>query len=812
MMPQLHDKLFESFYIRDLLHSLLPKKQLTSIGEVLGFARSNKLVLAFMASGILNARDCATEANKQKMARHAAIETLIDIYRGFSAIDIRYTVIKGVSFERAIYGDSPIRDAGDVDLLIAPGDALLAHKWLCELGYRQQLGPSSGSIATLGRARFAARVSRQQYVITEEPLRRFPYKDAYCPYVKPGYPSVELHDGFRGLPSWYTGEVVGRASDSALSLVEDPLDTLIFLLANTYENAESFYSNCFDDKVVLRDFVDLACYFSSVGDSLDWDAAAALIRALGIEEKAGRVLRDLSDLLPGEAEGVLPDVPRLESLWGAGIRDRIIIDPEMRRRCVLRVIRGDMRALARKAKIGLAPTEDRRRLEPGSPAPFVYSLIESGDGVVLNVDGAMAKRDGSRLVEVGFFPVSGEEPPLCKKISILLDERLPIAFLRDFDRLPDGFSMWGRTGIGLPARYGDSGGIVVDVPREVADELLHEGETALTAGVYDRKHGNVFWARCRGKETLTGDVPIGHLSLYCGPGVASIVVELSFARCAVASDDARLLASLLAVFEGAAAGAPVDCDGKPVRGYVVMREAPEVYAVEVDGAPIGRGLSREEASSLLVQDIADWAVSKLVKESALAHASSNRAGDGAVLCMGPSGSGKTSLALALARFWPLRGDECSCVDLGAGMTWTEPLPVNVKTGNEFALGLADGGEALPCESGLHGRTFCFNRQIVTSDPNPLERAKLRAIVFPVYDEGIRGTEVRRPARDALVPLVLGSLLGAGRPSGLLREFMRMVSAYGIRLLSVRYSDAEAAAKSLVELVEGRERSCCVQVG
>lgn len=811
MASELHGELDENLYTRRLLRSLLSKAGLESFDTVLEFAISNKLLSTFLSSGLLDAEDCSTEADRQEAARRAADESLREIQRKFSIVGVRYAVMKGFAFERAIYGDEPMRDVGDVDLLIAPEDALLAHKRLCELGYRQQLGPSSGSIASLGRARFAARVSRQQYVITEEPLRRFPYKDAYCPYVKPGYPSVELHDGFRGLPSWYTSEVVGRASGSALSLVEDPLDTLIFLLANTYENAESFYSNCFDDKIVLRDFVDLACYFSSVGDSLDRDAAAALIRALGIEENAGRVLRDLSDLLPGEAEGALPDVPRLESLWGAGIRDRII-NPEMRRRCVLRVIRGDMRALARKAKIGLAPTEDGRRLEPGSPAPFAYSLLESGDGVVLNVDGAMAKRDGSCLVEVGFFPISGEEPSLCKKISILLSEQSPIAFFRGFDRLPDGFSMWVRAGIGFPARYGDEGEIVVDVPREVSDELLHEGETALTAGVYDRKYGNVFWARCRGKEMLTGDVPIGHLSLYCGSGVASVVLKLSFARCAIASDDVRLLASLLAVFEGAAAGAPVDCDGKPVRGYAVLRGVSGAYAVEADGRPLGGGLTREEASSLLMQDITDWTVSKLVKESALAHASSNRAGDGAVLCMGPSGSGKTSLALALARYWPLRGDECSCVDLGAGMTWTEPLPVNVKAGNEFAMGLAGGREVLPCESGLHGRTFCFNRQTVTSDPNPLERAKLRAIVFPMHDEEVQETEVGRPALDALVPLVLGSLLGEGRPSSLLREFMRMVSAYDIKLLSVRYSDAEIAAKSLVELVEGRERSCCVQIG
>lgn len=243
-----------------------------------------------------------------------------------------------------------------------------------------------------------------------------------------------------------------------------------------------------------------------------------------------------------------------------------------------------------------------------------------------------------------------------------------------------------------------------------------------------------------------------------------------------------------------------------------MLEAAGAYAVEADGQPLGGGLTREEASALLMQDITDWTVSKLVKKSALAHASSNLAEDGAVLCMGPSGSGKTSLALALASYWPLRGDECSCIDLGTGISWAEPLPVNVKAGNDFALGLAACDEALLCKSESHGRTFCFSRHMVKSDPKPLEPARIRAVVFPMYDEEVRDVEIGRPAHDALVPLLLGSLLGEGRPSGLLREFTRMVSTHGIKLLSVRYSDAGAAARAVVQFAESLERKHDVQVG
>lgn len=812
MTFQSHGQSKEDLYARRLLRSLLSQAQLKSIDAVLEFAMSNKLLSTFLSLGMLDIKDCATAIDKQKAARRAARESLCAIQREFSVVGVRYVVMKGLAFEKAIYGSPHMRDVGDIDILVKIDDVPRAHERLCQMGYRQQLGPSSGSIASLGRARFAARVSQQKYADPEAPLRRFPYKDAYCPYVKPGYPAVELHDGFRGLPDWYIGEVVERACDSRLSLMEDKLDTAIFLLANTYENAESFYSNCFDDKIVLRDFVDLACYFQFAGSSIAWDEAEELVRKLCFEEKAGRVLYDLDCLLPGEADGILSGIPRLESLWNMSVSDRVS-NVAMCRRSVYRVVRSDMRSLAGKSRIGLlVAAEDSLTSIERASGSVAYSLSESKGGVILRVGDVVAKRDGSCLVELGFFPIAGVEPPLCWRISVLLEGDSPVAYCRELDRIADGFTMWSPAGTRLPSSYGDNNEICVDIPREVAATILRRGETAISAGVYDRKCGNVFWARCRGKAMLTGDVPIGSLSLYCGTGIANITVDLSFARCAISSNDGRLLASLCAVFDRASLGTPVDCDGKPVRGYTAMREATGAYTVEADGLPLERGLSREETSSLLVQAVTDWAVSELLKESVLAHASSNLAGDGAVLCMGPSGSGKTSLSLALARWWPLRGDECSCVDFGNGTTWTEPLPLNVKASNDFALELASRDEALTCESGVHGRTFCFNRHIVECDPNPLDRVRIKAIIFPMYDEKASGVEIGSVPCEKLIPLTLGSLLGEGRPSNLLSRFTRMVSACDTKLLSVRYSDAATAARDILELLEGQERGCDVQTG
>lgn len=802
----------EVAFIRNTINALMDGAEEHGFNEVLSFALSNKLLSACVSSGLLGERDGFDVLAGQRRIRAKAMETIADACNEFSAHGIRYAVIKGLAFEKAIYGDSPMRDVGDVDILINADDIPCAHKRLCQMGYEQQLGPSSGSMASLGRARFAARVSRQKYFVSETPMRRFPYKDAYCPYVKPGYPAVELHDGFRGLPGWYTDDVIDRACRNRLSLMEDRLDIMIFLLANSYENAESFYSNCFDDKITLRDFVDLACYLRGTGNSIDWKEANALITELGIAEEAGRILYDLDDLLPGEASWALPNIPRLKSLWNVSIRERVG-NADLRRRSVLQVIRNDAKSLAMRAKVGLSDApEGNAPPAPSTLKPVVFSLLKSDGGAVLYVSGVGARRDGSCLVEISIFPIEGENRPLCSKISVLLEEGSPVAYCRDFDRIPDGFATWTQAGMELSASYRGEGEVAITIPYAMANRLLREGETAISAGIYDRKFGNVFWARCRGKATLTGDVPIGHLSLYCGPGIATATVEASFVRHAIASNDGHLLASVCAVHDRTAVGAPVDCDVKPVRNYAIMRETTGTYALEISGRSFGRNLSIEKASSKLIQDITDWTATELLKGSVLAHASSNLVDDGAVLCMGPSGSGKTSLSLALARYWPLRGDECSCIDFDNGTTWTEPLPVNVKAGNEFALGLASGKPLLTCESEIHGITFCINRHIVECDSRPSKRVKIKAIVFPTYDGKAPYTEIANVAYDKFIPLVLGSLLGEERPSILLSRFMRIVSVFDIKLLSVRYSDAATAAGKIFEYMQKRERTRDVQAG
>jgi hypothetical protein len=788
--------------ISDKLMKILAAVRLCDSKEIKEFAVSNRLLLACVFSGLLDENECYTELDNQRSKRVKTAKLLSDIHDAFFENDIKYTVMKGFAFERAIYGDINIRDVGDVDILIRENDALLAHEILCKMGYQQQLGPSSGSIANLGRAKFVVRVSSHKYIVSETPLRRFPHKDAYCPYVKLGHPTVELHDCFRGLPCWYINEAIDRACGNKLSLMDDRLDILVFLLVNTYENAESFYSNCFDGKIALRDFFDLACYFYSVGNSIDFEIADALIRELKIDEAVGIVMYDLDCLLQDDADLFLRRIQRFESYWKKNICERINSN-EARTESVFQVIRREMKLIARKAIVGLLDEcECEFTTTMRSIKSMLYSLHKSRNDVILRIYGIADKHDGSCLIEFCFFPTTSTNPHLYGKVLVLLEDNSPVAYCRGLDRISDGFTIWSRAGVSLAAYYEESDVVTVVIPREITNVLLHERETVITACVYDRKYDDMFWARSCGKNKLTGNVPIGHLSFYCGLGIFSISVEFSFGRCAIAIDDLHICELFLAMFESAAIGVPIDCDNKPVRRYIVTHDAYGAYTVDVDGVQIGRSLSRNEASSSLIQDITDWVVSMLSSEFVLAHTSSNSTKDGVVLCMGQSCSGKTSLSLALAKYWPLRGDEFSCIDLDSGTTWTERMPVNVKMDNEFVLDRLFSKDSLKCESKFHGGAFYFCRKIVRSDPSPSVCAKIRAIIFPSYDKYFHGVELTKVDYKNFIQLILGSLLCEKSSSGLFRKFLKMVSAYDIKLVCLRYSDAVEAASAVVRFIDG----------
>lgn len=782
--------------VKALLDNLGRGCELNSGGASIrpGFIKKNKLIAA---CGKMCADDSAVfrDMCKRQVAKRKANESaLVSINEHFSRAGVDYAIVKGASFEEAIYGTQPVRDVGDIDILVKSEDSTMAHRALVGMGYMQQFGPSSGSLNLDNKAFFVAKVSQQKHFVAVNPLRRFPFKDSYCPYTKERWPTVELHDGFRGLPEWYTNEVVNRAGKNEKRLVQDAMDVLILLLVNTYENSESFYSNYFDDKLVLRDFVDLACLLLFRKEDFDWRMVKSAIDSLEIVDKVGRVLNDLDDLLPGRFESSFGWIPRMQSRWNLCFEERCL-NPERRRGAVLRVLRRDMAELAFKSEIGIR-TMDPAKGDMDWNAGGLPSLELMRVGGEVDFVFRVGLLSGDMLVVACVFAVDGVDSPLCMRIAARLEGDGVGAFLRDFDKLPDGLFVWKESGLRLSSKY-ENGILRVRVPCAEAQKMLYARKVAITSCMYDRHYGDAYWTCCRGKATLAGDVPIGFMSLFSDRAIGVVCISFSFGKYTVSSETADLLDAIRLLFENSEFGVPVDCDYGVVRSVVVSCRNPDGYDVRIDGAFVAVDIAVDQALSLVMQDAMDWCVREMSKNTLLVHAASNLVGDGAVLLMGSSGKGKTTLSLSLAKFWPIRCDECACVDMENARTWAEPLPVNLKSNNEIADSLTKASEGIDCFTSDGRKTRYYSRDAFRADPAPKDEKRILAVVFPSYDRDCQVVETKELEGDGLVEGVLQSLIGANAPSENFRDFVQMVSRNNITLLRVNYSSAELAANYLV---------------
>lgn len=627
-------------------------------------------------------------------------------------------------------------------------------------------------------------------------MRKFPFKDAYCPYVLDGQLTIELHDGFRGLPEWFTREIVLKASKNENSLVEDMTDTLILLLLNTYENAESFYSNYFDGKLTLRDFIDLACLFTFRKDDIDWRKSLTAIKKLELADKTGMVLNDLDELFPQRFETLASEVQRLSSAWNLPFKERLV-DAEKRRRAVLSVIRKDIANLTLKSKIGVrsrAAKDDKHDLRIGQSPSFEMLRDESGTKLAIHLQGEYT------LENIAFsifsFNINGSEPPLYMRVIARLESGHVKALLQKSNKLSDGVLAWNDAGFRLYASLEHSK-LEVRIPTDKAHEIFGGGGKAIAIYTYEKHYEDVYWACCRGKTMITGEVPIGFLSLFADKPLKNVYIDLPTGKYIVSSDINPLIDKVLKLFDKSGTGMPLNCDDLPVRSCVIEFDAESKCSVSIEGVTVAAKTNEEKALSLLVQDITDWYVAETAKNSMLCHAASCAATDGSVLLMGPSGSGKTTLALALANVWPIRGDECACIDTETATTWAASLPVSTKP-SDFAVELlAHGDEGVQCFSGIHGNTRLYNRSSFKADQRPETRQKIRAIVFPEYDRKYNKTVVKKIPQDNLVEKILHSLVGRQSPSANFRSFVRMVTKHHIPMIQIRYSSATQASHVLV---------------
>lgn len=676
-----------------------------------------------------------------------------------------------------------------MDLLVEPGCLQAVADALVSMGYRQVGGPTSSVAGPAGRALAAVRAGQVAAGIGGGASRRRPASRELEPFVKAGCPTVEVHDSFGRISARYLSGMVRRAVGSDLHLADDPLDALVMLVANTYENSESFYANCFDGGPVLRDYLDLAAFFVGHGSDVDWNDAVALIQELGLEAEAGVVLANLEGVFGAGADGgLLAPVPRRPSRWGARVVERALDDALARERAV-----GGFRAelFERAAK---APA--------GDMASCLLRAVDGGLAVELAVPAGGLGDDG--LLQACLYPLEGEADFLAYKVDVGLYAGELRAYERRAQRLINDAAIKKAAGERLVVeriRHGCADLFRAFLPKGVAVDVSRGRRYALGAGLFRRDHANVFWRADAGDDPLFDDVSAGAVALVELEGGAARI-GLSRRECIVVCADAAAADRFRGAFDAGPSGVVLRGRRLPSVRYDVRAEGAGLFAAEVAGTPLGTGLTAGEASGAVVQHMGD-AVCSWVEGPVLAlHAASIRVDGRVVLLMGSSGSGKSSLAVAMSAYGTVMGDECAFVDAEAGLAWCEPFPVQIKEANADVLARTELSRALCVEGGPNGPARCVPRSQLNGDVDPAARGEVACVVFPRFDPGGPAAEMAPLPRDELVGCVLGSAMGDCPPSAAFARFVRMLSARRMPVRSLAFSDVDSAARLVAGFAGG----------
>lgn len=780
----------------------IPREQWRSVESLI---RQHKLrsYIASIADDEVTCVRMARFAEEQNHLRSLSEETCESLAHATASLGLSTIVIKGLSFEKCIYGNRGMRDVGDIDILVLPQDAASLHKALLDMGYRQRTGPAS--VGAKGSSALAAICASQGGFgqgPSESPVRRHPRKAEYSPYVKPGCPTIEMHDGFYGMPKSYVYSLAVRAKDGEGGFLLDPYANFALLIANTYENSESFYSNAFDYGIVLRDYADLHHFFLAYENVLDWNRVTSLIESLNMSDALAVVLGNYRLIYTEEAYDLgLKHVGSLPSKWGRNILERMG-DENLARQAAHALFRKNLKIVAAKRPLTLS-TSLATTVKPEYPRNLVVLTclqISKGDdtlGALWTVPcGAL---NDTRLFQIGFYPLDGEADYLLLKVDLGIYNGEIRAYAHTTQRYLCGAAVKKKTNRPLPIvveRAGDAVGIFIQISRsDMGLAWGVESQAAVTAEVYERHDGNVFWSTLSEGTELLEDVVIGRVGLLCERGETFSLIAGGYCFTARIDDD-TLTARLQSLFGAAHNGWVLPASAKAMRDYRISGSASGVLSFAVDGIEREDGLQRAEAAQLLMQDMTDCLCAQAGGLTFVAHAAAVDFSGYTVLLMGPSGSGKTSLAVGYADAGIFIGDECVFVDVETGCAWCEDFPFQIKEGNDDILATLDLSCALEVNGGAHGKAYYFPRSSVNADIRPRTPKAVRCIAFPKYNAKRRETTIGRLSHADLVRKVLESFVGECPPSNAFREFSRMVSTQRMEIVTIEYSDVADAARAL----------------
>lgn len=720
-----------------------------------------------------------------------------------AASDVKYAVIKGRSFEQCIYGNEWLRDSGDVDILVAMEDAKALHDNLIQLGYLQRTGPTSVH-GHNGRILAAVASSRNHITLIKEnkPVRRHKNDTQFMPYIKKGMPAVEVHDSIRGLSAPFLENLLSDSQSDSLRLITNPLLNFILLIANTYENSESFYSNSFDYGIVLRDYVDLAFFFKRYMQSIDWNEISNLIEKYHLERKVSIVLSNMKELFCYcNIPQCLPIIPGETANWNTSISQRITNKKISEQSAIICL-----------KKSLIEKTNDKLFITPTETFIRTQNVTDCGFKIETHLENLYAKwiiptnmLSDNLLLQTSFFSLNDniDDSFLSYKLSVIISDDEYHAYWRKSSRLFQAGAIKKETGISLPVTVEKQHSISVvtillgcDIS-SLIEYIIDEGEMVVVPDVYQHKYADVFWSITKNHTEIIEGVFFSRAAMLLKNGM-TLYISTGNTTVRVEFDDYELAEQLIGAFPYAST---YWCLFKQASiSLKVTNYSNHTYVVSKNGIVISREVDAKNALRIVVQAISDNVISLAKNNIIAAHAGAITFNGGLVLLMGSSGSGKSSLAIAASNNYPLLNDECILIDSSTGYAWSEDIPFLIKENNRDLLSKLENNHFVQVNGGVHGAGRYYARSCVNYVQNPTIKQKIRAIVFPEYLNG-ENTMLEKQSLSTLVERIMCSIIGEHTPSLLFRMVTKMISSNGIKLIKLKYGNVDEASLLLSQFLD-----------
>ena len=705
----------------------------------------------------------------------------------------RYAIIKGLSFERCIYGSSQRRDMSDIDILVRPSDIGVMHKTLLSMGYQQQTGPSSmGSADASSRALAAIRASQNtRDLALDGPVRRHPFKGELSPYVRHSSPTIEVHDSFRSLPDEYLNHLINAATLSSLRLITDPLDILVLLIVTTYDNSESLFSNCFDHKICLRDYFDLASFFRKYSNQLSQNIVSSAISALGLQAKAKKVAENLHYLYPTNEFALLrnPNANSLNPIDRYSFINRIV-DADIARKHGLHCLRKKLLEISSSRPLGTAQGNSKHN--QGNRSGIAFESDGDSTTATLNIPASLLKND--ELLQLAIYPLDSSVNIAAFKIDLIENSGNCTVFARASKRLLSGATLRKENGAERPvsrisSAEGDFWNISVSAP--FAPPFCAE------LNLYEHHHSNVYWLSGDPKWLVDDDLAFGDVHFIRNDYQTS-EIEMSECICRVTTNSPEDAEQIAKLFPNASEGRlQARCD-KQLYSYALFKTA-KGYSLSLENQFLVRNETACNAYAIFMDEIEKRIVHEAHDSVLAAHAATVLTEDGCILLMGKSGSGKSSLASTLSMSTVVLGDECALVNMESGEARCENYPLNIKQQNSDLLARMKNQTPLKVNSAEHGFTFYFPLKWSCSMSFPI-----KAIVIPSYSSDNPKTQLRKKPYVECSQSILSSLIGEQSQSVIFAAFSSMLASQNIELFELEFADVEAAALTLLNKFEIRK--------